>query len=227
MIVHSRVVGLDLSLKGPGVCAASGDARAKVGEGLEIEVAKFRAGEDVRGPQRLATVSRAIESWLASRGLLTPGRLFAQEGYSFASQQAHSLGEIGGCVRMILWEYGCNLIVVPPSTLKKYLTGKGVGDKNIVMKHVFKRWAFDSDDDDECDAFGCSVLGLVAVSDDAGWTNAEREILTKKVERYAGQGQEGWLGGAAPGKVAGRAGRRASRRARGRSAVLGEDLPRT
>lgn len=208
-----RVVGLDISLKGPGVCVVEGNPRSKCGEQLEAEAAKIRIGEDLRGPQRLAVVTESLVSWLHSRAALCPRQLFVMEGYAFGQAgAAHSLGEIGGCVRRELWAAGANLIVVPPSTLKKYVTGRGVGDKNIVMKVVYKRWGFDSDDDNECDAFGAAMLGLVdAALHKDEWQNAEREILLNKVERYAGKGQESWLGGAAPGKVAG------SPRRRGRS----------
>jgi crossover junction endodeoxyribonuclease RuvC len=103
------------------------------------------------------------------------------------------MGEIGGCIRRMVWESGGNLIVVPPSTLKKFLTGKGAGDKSVVMKHVFKRWAFDIDEDNQCDAFGCAVLGLIDLLDESQWTSLEADILKKKVERYAGKGQTTWF----------------------------------
>lgn len=227
-IFYPAVVGLDISLRGPSVCVLGGEPRGKVGDnqGLHVcESALIRAGEDLTGPERLSVVSDALWSWLSSRGQCTRGRLYVMEGYAFSAQSAHSIGEIGGCVRKMIWQSGGNLLVIPPSTLKKFLTGKGAGDKNIVMKHVFKRWNFDVDDDNQCDAFGCAVLGLVDIGPPDDWTAIERDILTKKVQRYAGQGQADWGGGSSPRKVAGRAGRRgASRRADLGPAVLAEDV---
>jgi Holliday junction resolvasome RuvABC endonuclease subunit len=188
----SNVIGLDISLKGPGICIASGSPRARVDHGLIVESTLIRAGEDTRGPERLSVVSRAVYAWMVSRGCGLAGDLYVTEGYAFGSQQAHSLGEMGGCIRKAIWESGGNLIVIPPPTLKKFMTGAGSGDKNIVMKHVFKRWSFDVDDDNQCDAFGCAVLGLVDQCGDEIWTAIERDILTKKVQRYAGKGQTNW-----------------------------------
>lgn len=226
-IFFPPAVGLDVSLRGPGVCIASGDPRRTVSDGIDVQSALVRAGEDLRGPQRLSVVSGALWSWLSSRGMGKPGDLYVMEGYAFSSQMAHSIGELGGCVRKLIWESGGNLIVIPPTTLKKYATGKGAGDKNIVIKHVFKRWGFDVDDDNQCDAFVCAMLALVAASSQETWTAIEREILTRKVERYAGAGQESWLGGAAPGKVAGRSRRRKGGHVDLGHPVLGEDGPRT
>jgi Holliday junction resolvasome RuvABC endonuclease subunit len=238
-IFFPKVVGLDVSLRAPGLCVLSGDPRGHVaaehepcraggrhaGPGaLDADSALIRAGEDFRGPERLSIVTDALRSWLQSRSLLVAGRLYVIEGYAFSAHAAHSMGEIGGCVRKLVWESGGNLIIVPPSTLKKYLTGKGAGDKNLVMKHVFKRWGFDVDDDNQCDAFGCAMLGLVDSGSSENWTVLERDILGKKVERYAGKGQEAWLGGSAPGKVARRTRRRAAERVDIGSSVLSEDV---
>jgi Holliday junction resolvasome RuvABC endonuclease subunit len=218
-------VGLDLSLRGPGVCVVNGHPDSKIGEGLDAETTMIRAGEDVDGPERLSVVCRSIWSWLHARNALAPGRVFVVEGYAFgATSKAHSIGELGGCVRKMIWESGGNLVIIPPSTLKRFLTGKGVGDKNIVLKHVFKRWGFDVDDDNECDAFGCALLGLVDVGDPEQWSAIELDILTKKVQRHAGKGQTDWHGGGSPRKVAGRPSGRTRRGAGHRSSVLDEDL---
>jgi Holliday junction resolvasome RuvABC endonuclease subunit len=199
-IFFPNVFGLDLSLRAPGLAVVSGNPRNHVGDGLEVDSALIRIGEDVRGPQRLSVVSHAVWDWMKSRGAKA-GSLVVQEGYGFSSQMAHSTGELGGCVRRDLYENGCNLVVIPPSTLKRWVTGKGNDDKNVVIKKAFQRWGFDVDEDNQCDAFTCAMLGLVDVSDRYHWTQVELDILTKKVERYAGQGQASWLGGSPSGKV--------------------------
>lgn len=183
------VVGLDVSLVGPGVCLIVGDPRGKIGEDLWATTTLIRAGEDLRGPERLSVVTRAIWSWLAARGAGKPGDVYVMEGYAFSRSRAHSLGEIGGCVRRVVWESGGDLIVVPPSTLKRFLTGKGVGEKNVIIKHVYKRWGFDVDEDNQCDAFGCAVLGLIDRLGPEHWTVLEAEILQLKVERFSGSSQ--------------------------------------
>jgi Holliday junction resolvasome RuvABC endonuclease subunit len=185
----SRLVfGIDISLTATGLCAASGLARSTVGSGLTVETASIRVGTSIRGPARLATLSRAIWQWMQARQEARPGDLYVVEGYAFSRSHAHSMGEIGGCVRKLIWESGGNLLIVPPSVLKKFVTGKGAGEKSAVIKHVYQRWGFDSDDDDQCDAFGCAVIGLLDRMQ-SKLTEVERAMLDQKVERWGGRKQ--------------------------------------
>lgn len=217
------IVGLDISLRGLGVAVVHGHPRYKIGEGFEAETAVFRVGEDTDGPERLSVLCHALWSWLRSRDACRRGDVYVIEGYGFASQRAHSLGELGGCIRRMIYESGGNMIIVPPSTLKKFLTGSGAADKSVVMKHIYKRWDFDVDDDNQCDAFGCAVLGLIDAGDSVQWDKIETAILTEKVERYAGKGQAAWISDSASGQLAERTRRPRSRRDDLRPAVLGED----
>lgn len=186
--ITRAVFGLDVSLQAPGICVASGSPREVLGYGLSAETATIEAGKELRGPERLSVVSRAVFRWLSARQDPKPGDVFAMEGYAFSRGHAHSMGEMGGSIKKTIWELGCNLIVVPPTTLKKFLTGKGSGDKNIVMKHVFKRWGFDVDDDDQCDAFGCALVGLVSQMSALDMKQPERDVLEKSTF-YVGRGQ--------------------------------------
>lgn len=191
------VIGLDLSLQGPGICVAIGDPKSKCDESmLDVDSALIRAGEDLRGSERLSVVTTAIFSWLtARRGMLSPGDLVVVEGYAFSRQQAHSMGEIGGCVRKYIWESGANLLIITPSSLKRFITGKGAGEKSAMIKQVYKRWNYDVDEDNQCDAFACAMVGLVDQLGENERTVVERDILESKVERYGGRGQSWGLRG--------------------------------
>lgn len=190
VVGQARVVGLDISLNRPGICILSGDPRTRVDAGLIVDSAMIRSGEELRGPERLSVVTAAIWSWLRARRISGPGVLYVQEGYAFSRSHAHSMGEIGGCIRRDIWASGGNLIVVPPSTLKKFVTKSGAADKNVMMKELYKRWGYDVDDDNQCDAFSCALVGLVDQCDAGRRTAAENDMLQNKVERYAGEGQD-------------------------------------
>ncbi len=45
------------------------------------------------------------------------------------------------------------ILIVPPTTLKKYVTGKGNSQKNLMILHCFKKFNFSAPDDDICDAY--------------------------------------------------------------------------
>lgn len=94
--------------------------------------------------------------------------LIIVEGFSFASRNCLSAYQTGTITRYAL--YGCrNVIEVAPTSLKKFVSGKGNIKKDRMMLEVYKRWAFEGTDD-ECDAyglamFGAAILGHVTLPD--------------------------------------------------------------
>lgn len=82
------------------------------------------------------------------------------EGYSFESKFGReAAGELGGYIRMRLWEAGVDIIEVPPSVLKLFVTGKGKAEKNLMLRDVFRRWGYVAECDDLSDAYALTVLG--------------------------------------------------------------------
>jgi Holliday junction resolvasome RuvABC endonuclease subunit len=91
--------------------------------------------------------------------------VIVMEGYSFGSMPGQSrIHELGGIVRYHLAREQHNWLEVPPSTLKKFLTGKGNADKNVVLKEVYRRYGLDLNDDNMADAFGLAKIGEAMIS---------------------------------------------------------------
>ena len=84
------------------------------------------------------------------------------EGYAFGArgQAVISLGELGGVIRLAFYDRGTELIEVPPMRVKKFVSGKGNIQKQLVLKEVYKRWGADFDDDNVADAYALLQLGL-------------------------------------------------------------------
>lgn len=55
-------------------------------------------------------------------------------------------------------------VLVAGNTLKKFVTGKGVGKKALMVKWVYKKWGFDTESDDLADAFGLARLASAIAS---------------------------------------------------------------
>ena len=140
-------VGLDLSLTSTGMSC-----------GKERSVIRT----NIRGPERLHLISLSILDSLTA--VENPVAII--EGYSFASRnsQAHSIGELGGVVRVDLWRKGIPYVDVPPTVRAKFATGKGNAGKGEVMSAVSARtgivWS-GSGADDMCDAWILEEIGLV------------------------------------------------------------------
>lgn len=83
------------------------------------------------------------------------------EGYSFGSQ-AHSketAGEIGGLLRVILYTRNIDTVVVVPTTLKKFICGKGNAPKDGVRMDLLKSFKIESKDNNDADARVLEIMG--------------------------------------------------------------------
>ncbi|MDP2647729.1 MAG: crossover junction endodeoxyribonuclease RuvC [Candidatus Yanofskybacteria bacterium] len=88
--------------------------------------------------------------------------LIVIEGYSWGSKfQGPALGEVGGVIRLALFEAGFKIEVVAPSSLKKFVTGSGRADKPTMRQKIFKRWkGAEFDTQDEAEAFALAQWGF-------------------------------------------------------------------
>lgn len=140
--------GLDLSLTGTGVCVIDS-------QGTICFVTKLKS--KTRGMERLQgirdRVSEILEKYEPS--------FICVEGYSMGSRagQAFSIGELGGVIKLMLYEQKREYRDVAPTQVKKFGAKKGNASKDQVMMNVYKEWGFEARSNDEADAF---VLAQIA-----------------------------------------------------------------
>ncbi len=104
------------------------------------------------------------------------------EGYSFAGKFNNSLQyELGACIRMRLYQEEIPFIEVPPTSLKKFVTGKGNAKKDLMLLNVYKRWEFDTEDDNEADAYGLAQFGRAILGHDTGVPSVNFTALEKVI----------------------------------------------
>lgn len=85
------------------------------------------------------------------------------EGYGFSqSGSIITLAEIGSVVRFLFWQEGITYFDVPPTSLKKFVAGKGNATKDQMVLSVFKRFGYSADTNDIADAIGLGMFGLCA-----------------------------------------------------------------
>jgi Holliday junction resolvasome RuvABC endonuclease subunit len=84
----------------------------------------------------------------------------AMEGYAYSATMGHTMGELGGMVKIALFDtFGIKPIIVAPATLKKYITGKGTGvQKNQILLNVYKKWDVEFTDDNAADSYGLARI---------------------------------------------------------------------
>jgi crossover junction endodeoxyribonuclease RuvC len=82
------------------------------------------------------------------------------EGYGYAN--AHTLAtlvELGSLVRQVLHESEAVWYEVPPTSLKKFLTGRGNAKKDEILLAVYKRFGIECSGHDEADAVALAFFG--------------------------------------------------------------------
>jgi crossover junction endodeoxyribonuclease RuvC len=92
------------------------------------------------------------------------------EGYAFSRNMAfaRALTEFGGIVRYHLRKIGHAPIEISPSSLKKFVTGKGNADKDQMVSGVQKTYGIEIPNHNMADSFGLAQIGRAL-----GFTNAE------------------------------------------------------
>lgn len=83
------------------------------------------------------------------------------EGYSYSNHDTLvTLVEIGTVLRYFVEQAGIAYYVVAPTSLKKFVTGKGNSKKELILLEVYKRWGHSAETDDEADAVGLAMFGM-------------------------------------------------------------------
>lgn len=90
--------------------------------------------------------------------------LVAIEGLAYMARNTSSLVQLAGLnylLREFLVRTGTPFVVVAPTTLKKYTTGKGNCEKSMVLLKVYENFGVSMANDNEADAY---VLAHIAMS---------------------------------------------------------------
>lgn len=140
-------LGIDASLEGTGLCLLCEDGSVK-------DMRTVRPG-GLRGMARLALIKAAACELLRPMNQV---RGAAIEGYAFgAVNQAFSLGEIGGILRLLMHEHEVPYVDVPPISLKKFATGSTHADKDDMIAAA-KALGAQPEDDNQADAYHLAWL---------------------------------------------------------------------
>ncbi len=167
--VERAIIGIDLSLNGTGICCSTlihGIKHQQNGYCFYEVIPKNKE----RYP-RWFTIRAAIQKFYVG---CTPTPKIFIEGYSFMSRSRSvvDLAEIGGIIRMDLHDHGLHFTEIPPTVLKKFITGKGNVKKDLILKEIYRRWGMDLDSHNLADAYALVKLGEAVLG-------LNQDVLTK------------------------------------------------
>lgn len=147
-----RVLGLDLSLTSTGW--------AHQGEHGVIRTSDNGVG-------RLINIRDKVRDLV---GIQTD--LVVIEGYAYGRpNQATHLGELGGVIRVLMWELLVPFVEISPATLKKTATGNGNAPKEEMLAAAIRRLGYTGHSFDEADAMWLAWCGEAAY----GWRETTKQ----------------------------------------------------
>ena len=161
-----KLIGLDLSLTSSGV---------SIGGSTRTVSSKHK------GVQRLSDLRQQFIE-ICQESQVTHALI---EGYSFASRnsQAHSIGELGGVVRLLLHDMDIPFVEIPPTSRAKFATGRGNASKGEVISSISAKTGLifvGAGGNDECDAWVLEQMGLTKLGlSDFTWTKEQVSALDK------------------------------------------------
>lgn len=144
-----RILGIDPSLTSLGYAHTTISGGAVVGS---VRPKK------VTGLVRLAYIRDQVQALLET----VEPMLVAYEGYAMGRFVGRSFdrAELGGVLKAMCFDRKIRILLVPPTCLKLFATGKGNADKDAVRVAMAKHRGSFFSSDDEADAYGLLLMGL-------------------------------------------------------------------
>jgi Holliday junction resolvasome RuvABC endonuclease subunit len=167
-----KTLGLDLSLTSSGFCLLDGSS-------ITIETIKTTPKTADNDLARLAHIRIAIMERIPSDvDMICVEDFFAPFGPAAGS--AIGLAMLGAVIRVALWEATMPFYVVSPSQLKKWVLGKGVGEKSLVLREVYRKLGVSATNDNEADACVLAHIAkdlLTGVKEE--WAAYRKDVIEK------------------------------------------------
>ena len=142
----SKVMGIDLSLVETGiVCLEDGKI-------LFQDTVKSKPGEDPLEVERIQKIARAVTGHIATH----KPDLIIIEGLSYGSKNTTSLcqlAKLNFSVEIYCYQMGYHYLMVPPTTLKKFTTGKGNAKKELMLLKIYKKYGIEFENNNLADAY--------------------------------------------------------------------------
>lgn len=168
-------VGLDLSMSATGYCV-------KRGAVLSVGTIKTKPKDFENDLERLKSICRQVMAQIPADVNMICIEDFFTPASRAQTGAAIKLAMLGTLVRVAVYDAGFPFYIPVNSQIKKFVTGKGNVQKNIVVREVYKRWGIDAKDDNQADAVGMAHLAEALVQDAGVEERAKFQVeVVKKV----------------------------------------------
>lgn len=146
-MIEPEVIGLDLSITATGMCLVDGFC-CTVG------------GKSTLSDWRIKLIADAVREAHYDGDWRHHPLVVIEDLAVHGPGGALHAAQVMGAVKLTLMAKGTPYLLVPPSSLKKYATGKGNATKADMAVALYKRAGLELADDNQVDAWWLRALGL-------------------------------------------------------------------
>jgi len=181
-----HIFGIDPSLTGTGICV------------LRVPDEELLHTSTI-SPKKITGVARL--DWIMKQFSKTLDKFFCTgdpifiEGYAFGARGRgiFNIGELGGIMRLFIAKKYGGYYEIPPTTMKKFICGKGNANKNVVLERVFRKYGIGSEilkDDNQVDAYALAKMGMTYMKFDDQVDNGTLKLADYEAVALQGVGEE-------------------------------------
>lgn len=165
----SYYLGIDASLTSPGFCVAGDTIPCIKSTHFKSKNIGFERIFDIYNETKAY-----LTDWIPEKIIME--ELPAGSKSPYTIERAELVGVIKNRIyRLDFWN---RFILVNPSTLKKFATGKGNCDKSAMILQAYKEFGIEFTCNDECDAFWLAQVGRAM---DGHWEGLSRTKIREGV----------------------------------------------
>lgn len=179
-------IGIDPSLTNTGLVVVDCAGDLVTSQSLKSKKSGDRPLDEIRRLKDL--VERIYSTALAS---LEHGPCLAVglEGMAFMAKNTRSIVQLSSLNFMLrkkfMLDWKKDTYIVSPTSLKKFVSGKGNCPKDQMFLETYKRWGVEFPDNDQCDAYGLARIALAMTEGDKrAYTKPQQEVIKLLSKQY-------------------------------------------
>lgn len=177
------IIGIDFSITNPATAVLNTRTKVETVKSLPTKPAThFKYKQE-----RINHITETVMATLKPIVHYPDQCLIFMEDYAFgAVGRTFDIAETAGVLKYGLWENHhfvmTNLYFVAVSHLKMFCGEKGNAKKDVILKEVYKKWGFDTNDDNSADAYVLMKIGECWLNG-SRYTAYQKDVL-KKIREY-------------------------------------------
>lgn len=108
------------------------------------------------------------------------------EGVAMMVRRGGAMSQLSGLnylIREFVYNNDIDFLIIPPTMLKKFIIGKGIGGKELMLLETYKRYKISFSDNNICDAYGLALIGD-AIKNSTKTISTQKEVINKIKYQY-------------------------------------------